>query len=290
MSLTQAGVILGSPQYMAPEQARNISDPRSDVYSLGVVLYQMLLGRPPFLAEQSIDIIVKHINEPPPAFAAVWPNHTIPPEVEALVMKCLAKRPADRFDSMDAVLESMRRATANAGVSGVFTGPRSIAGTNTDSGPLTGPVTAPAAGLGLGRLDDGARHLRGGARDAQAPQLAAHGPVRRLGAHRRGRGPDARPAHARRSDARHVTCRPLPEQPVATAPPARSGPTPADPTESRWRRSRASPAPEAMATPAENAAPAQPQPLLVRFLIASEPSGARVTLRGQEPGRRRRWS
>jgi len=72
MSVPQPGVILGPPQYMAPEQARNISDPRSDVYSLGVVLYQMLLGRPPFLAEQSIDIIVKHLNEPPPAFSAIW--------------------------------------------------------------------------------------------------------------------------------------------------------------------------------------------------------------------------
>src|SRR3954471_6627813 len=52
--LTQAGVFLGSPQYMAPEQARNLADPRSDIYSLGVVMYQMMMGRPPFMAEQSI--------------------------------------------------------------------------------------------------------------------------------------------------------------------------------------------------------------------------------------------
>ena len=68
--LTQNGVILGSPQYMAPEQARNISDPRSDVYSLGVLLYQTLLGRPPFQAAQSIDVIIKHLNELPPPFAS----------------------------------------------------------------------------------------------------------------------------------------------------------------------------------------------------------------------------
>jgi serine/threonine-protein kinase len=134
-SLTQAGIILGSPQYMAPEQARNIADPRSDVYSMGVVLYQMLMGRPPFLAQQSIDVIVKHINEAPPSFGAMWPEHTVPAEVEALVMKCLAKIPAERYQSMDEVLEAMRRTASTIGVSGVFSGPRI---TGHGSGPISG--------------------------------------------------------------------------------------------------------------------------------------------------------
>ncbi|HZI10376.1 MAG TPA: serine/threonine-protein kinase [Myxococcus sp.] len=134
-SLTQAGIILGSPQYMAPEQARNVADPRSDVYSMGVVLYQMLMGRPPFLAQQSIDVIVKHINEPPPSFGAMWPEHSVPAEVEALVMKCLAKLPAERYQSMDEVLEAMRRTASTIGVSGVFSGPRI---TGHGSGPISG--------------------------------------------------------------------------------------------------------------------------------------------------------
>ncbi|WP_404369699.1 serine/threonine protein kinase [Corallococcus coralloides] len=147
-TLTQAGVILGSPQYMAPEQARNIADPRSDVYSLGVVLYQTLMGRPPFQAAQSIDVIVKHINDPPPPFHTVWPDHTVPAEVEALVMKCLAKRPVDRYASMDAVLQGMRTAASASGVSGVFatrTGLNAVG-----SGPHSGIHSGAHPALGSG--------------------------------------------------------------------------------------------------------------------------------------------
>ncbi|HEX8538521.1 MAG TPA: serine/threonine-protein kinase, partial [Cystobacter sp.] len=149
--ITQAGVILGSPLYMAPEQARNVSDPRSDVYSLGVVLYQLLVGRPPFHAPQSIDIIFKHLNEAPPTFASVWPMHDVPPEVEALVMRCLSKRPEDRFQSMDEVLEGIRRAASASGFSGAFsssspsllTSSGMSAVPNPGSGPFNGPRTGP---------------------------------------------------------------------------------------------------------------------------------------------------
>ncbi|MFP2912079.1 serine/threonine protein kinase, partial [Pyxidicoccus sp. 3LFB2] len=148
-SLTQAGIILGSPQYMAPEQARNVADPRSDVYSMGVVLYQMLMGRPPFLATQSIDVIVKHINEAPPSFGSIWPSHGVPAEVEALVMKCLAKIPAERYQSMDEVLEAMRRVASSVGVSGVFSGPRLTTG----SGPISGPYGNTGSGPSTMALD-----------------------------------------------------------------------------------------------------------------------------------------
>ncbi|WNG30015.1 protein kinase [Cystobacter fuscus] len=149
--ITQAGVILGSPLYMAPEQARNVSDPRSDVYSLGVVMFQLLVGRPPFHAPQSIDVIFKHLNEAPPAFSSVWPMHDVPPEVEAMVMRCLNKRPDERFQSMDEVLEGIRRAASAAGFSGAFsssspsllTGNGLSAVPNTGSGPFSGPRTGP---------------------------------------------------------------------------------------------------------------------------------------------------
>ncbi len=125
--LTQAGVFLGSPQYMAPEQARNIADPRSDIYSVGVVLFQMLTGKPPFWAEQSIDVIVKHMKEPPPAMHSVRPDLDLPPEVEALVRRCLEKEPAKRFQTMDEMLESIRMLGNTAGLSGVFgAGSRSL--------------------------------------------------------------------------------------------------------------------------------------------------------------------
>ncbi|MET0402948.1 MAG: protein kinase, partial [Cystobacter sp.] len=148
--ITQAGVILGSPLYMAPEQARNVADPRSDVYSMGVVMFQLLVGRPPFHAPQSIDIIFKHLNEAPPSFASIWPAHDVPQEVEALVMRCLNKRPEDRFQSMDEVLEGIRRTASAAGFSGAFSSPaRGAPGmgpvSNPGSGPFSGPRTGPIA-------------------------------------------------------------------------------------------------------------------------------------------------
>ncbi|HEX8701067.1 MAG TPA: serine/threonine-protein kinase [Myxococcaceae bacterium] len=285
VSLTQAGVILGSPQYMAPEQARNISDPRSDVYSLGVVLYQMLLGRPPFLAEQSIDIIVKHLNEPPPAFTAIWPNHTIPPEVEALVMKCLAKRPADRFDSMDGVLDSMRRVTATAGVSGVFSGPRSFVGMSAHSGPLTGPIPAPTPNPGSGAstmaLDISVEEPEARKRRNSVPMALFGGSVLI------GVGVALMLALRTPSAPTPAVLPPVPEQPVAIAPPP-AAPVPAEPAAAGHAQDPlavplAVPEPaKAEEKPAENAAPAQPA--LVRFLIASEPSGARVAHAGRNLG------
>jgi serine/threonine protein kinase len=290
VSLTQAGVILGSPQYMAPEQARNISDPRSDVYSLGVVLYQMLLGRPPFHAEQGIDIIVKHMNEPPPAFSAVWPNHTIPPEVEALVMKCLAKRPAERFDSMDAVIDSIRRALTSAGISGVHSGPHSF-GTSPGSGPLSGPLTGPltgpiphpqavsASGASTMSLDISVEEPEVGKRRNSLP-MALFGGAVLVGvgvalvlALRSPTPPPALPTPA--------------PQPTATAPtpPAPPVQEPAHTDSAPGVGLTAEDLPE-IPTPVEDkpAPVAEPQPQLVRFHITSDPSGARVSYAGKPVG------
>ena len=104
--LTQGGIFLGSPTYMAPEQARNQSDPRSDIYSLGVVLYHMLSGRPPFSGKAPVDIILKHVNEAPPPFR---PELKVPQDLEAVVMRSLAKDPATRFQSMEEFLEALKR-------------------------------------------------------------------------------------------------------------------------------------------------------------------------------------
>src|SRR5690606_38967599 len=100
--LTQAGVLLGSPLYMAPEQTRHQSDQRSDIYSLGILMFQCLAGKPPFTGTDSIDIIVKHVREAPPRLQSL--ARDVPDEVDALVMKCIEKEPADRFQSMDEVL------------------------------------------------------------------------------------------------------------------------------------------------------------------------------------------
>jgi serine/threonine-protein kinase len=120
--LTQAGVLLGSPLYMAPEQAKAETDQRTDIYSLGVLMFQCIAGRPPFQGRESIDIIVKHVKEKPPELSSLKAD--LPAEVNALVMKCLEKAPSSRFQTMDELLEAMRVAMSGQGMSGIFVDPR----------------------------------------------------------------------------------------------------------------------------------------------------------------------
>jgi serine/threonine-protein kinase len=107
--ITNPGIFLGSPQYMAPEQLRGEADPRSDIYSLGVMLYQMLVGKPPFVADDAIDVMFQHMNDAPLPLRSVRPDLSISEEIEKLVMRCLEKKPVQRPQSMDEVLEAIRR-------------------------------------------------------------------------------------------------------------------------------------------------------------------------------------
>lgn len=107
-AVTEQGMLVGSPPYMAPEQGEhNRSDPRSDIYSLGILMYESLTGHPPFMGKNPLEIIMKHVREPVPALVA--PSHLppIPEGVVALVNKCLTKSPMDRFQTMDDVLAAM---------------------------------------------------------------------------------------------------------------------------------------------------------------------------------------
>lgn len=151
--VTNAGMFLGSPQYMAPEQARNIADPRSDIYSLGVLLYHALVGRPPFVARDPIDVIFKQMNEPPAPMRSMSPNIDLPREVEALVMKCLEKQPSWRFPSMEDVLEAMYKAAAAAGMSAIFAdatnGAPMPAPANTEATSAAAPQRPPEGTLAI---------------------------------------------------------------------------------------------------------------------------------------------
>src|SRR5712692_1760057 len=107
--LTSAGAIIGTPEYFSPEQSTgNPVDKRTDVYSLGIVLYQMLSGRVPFTGPTAVSIAVKHTIEEPPPLTQL--NPTIPHSVEAVVMKAIAKKPEHRYDSAGELARALRAA------------------------------------------------------------------------------------------------------------------------------------------------------------------------------------
>jgi len=97
--LTATGMAIGTPAYMSPEQSAGDQaiDGRSDLYSLGVVGYQMLCGQPPFVASNTPSMLVKHLSEKPIPVDERWPD--LPPDLARAVMICLEKDPADRFPS-----------------------------------------------------------------------------------------------------------------------------------------------------------------------------------------------
>jgi serine/threonine protein kinase len=97
-SLTQTGTVLGTPAYMAPEQWRGGAvDARTDVYALGVIVYEMVLGHTPFESDTPFTLMYKHINEAPPPLRDSLPD--LPQEVEDVILKALAKEPEQRYPS-----------------------------------------------------------------------------------------------------------------------------------------------------------------------------------------------
>jgi len=106
--LTQTGMILGSPHFMAPEQAVGQGvDHRADIYATGVLLYCGLTGKYPFDGPHATAIITAHVTRDVPVFASLVPNVRIPEGLEAIVRRCLEKKPARRYPSMDALIADL---------------------------------------------------------------------------------------------------------------------------------------------------------------------------------------
>ena len=122
--LTSAGIALGTPAYMAPEQAAGESniDGRVDIYALGVLGYELVSGRTPFTGRTSQEVLAMHVTQPPEPLCLHRP--ACPAELENVIMKCLAKRPADRWQTADELLAQLEPlATPSGGTTPTATRP-----------------------------------------------------------------------------------------------------------------------------------------------------------------------
>ncbi len=109
--LTTDGTVMGTPDYIPPEQAQGEpADFRSDLYSLGVVLFEVFTGKLPFNADSIMKIVLAHIQEPPPAPRTL--NRSIPPDLEAVILRCLAKDPAARYPRVADMLKDLTVASS----------------------------------------------------------------------------------------------------------------------------------------------------------------------------------
>ena len=106
VSITQTGATIGTAEYMSPEQGKGFwVDHRSDLYSLGVILYEVLTDAPPFSGQNPISVILKHIREIPPSMSEI--NIAVPEQTQQIVLKLLAKEPVDRYQSAEEVLHAL---------------------------------------------------------------------------------------------------------------------------------------------------------------------------------------
>ena len=115
--LTQGDMMLGSPRFMSPEQIRcEHVDARSDIYSLGVVLYSMICSRPPFVGQSPIEILTGHLQREPPPFAQVFAESTrydempypVPAELQEVVFRCMRKDPEERYQAIEDLIKDLK--------------------------------------------------------------------------------------------------------------------------------------------------------------------------------------
>ncbi len=106
--LTNTGHIVGSPSYLSPEQAQGADvDGRADIYAVGCILFECLIGRPPFEGDRAIDIVQQHMQSPSPSICEVEPASDFPRELDTIIAKALSKKPEQRFNSMSELRDAL---------------------------------------------------------------------------------------------------------------------------------------------------------------------------------------
>ena len=184
-NLTGTGGVVGTPTYMSPEQGLGEQlDARSDIYALGVMLFEMLAGRPPFTADNPMAVMLKHINDAPPSLRDIRPE--ISQAVEAVVMRSLAKEPSVRYSTALEMADALDEAVTTGAVPRVaaaFTEPEStLAGMTMPAKPVGGTMTAPVAGAAATTAQVGAAGAAVGTVPAMVMPAGAAIPVPQVGA------------------------------------------------------------------------------------------------------------
>ena len=153
-SHTSTGAVVGTARYMSPEIIRGeVADHRSDIYSLGVTLYEMLSGRPPFMANSAMTLMMMHLNDPVPNVREF--RDDVPPQLVQILEKSLAKDRADRYQSAAEMAADLRLALADLGgqtSSAKNTGPAQPSATVVDSQPINVVPSSSATVLEFNRL------------------------------------------------------------------------------------------------------------------------------------------
>jgi serine/threonine-protein kinase len=286
---TRTGRLLGTPMYMSPEQCRGARDIdlRTDVYSLGCILFEMLCGRPPFDAQGFGELVFAHLQSPPPSPRSLEP--AVSPGLEQLVLRMLAKAPEQRPATLRAVVAEIDRISGAPASSGVVTEAYRAGGSGAPApapaarrmSPAKGRTTLGAAASESMPIADGEpfsderrarrRSSLTGPLVAVATAAVVVGGViswRHL-------GPRPSVEAAAMAVAPPPVAAPAPPAPVAPPSPAPAAPAPPEPTAPEPTPSPAAPPPPVAAPAAPKSAPASRS---VIVSISSEPSGADVCL------------
>jgi serine/threonine-protein kinase len=290
-SRTQTGVLMGTPLYMSPEQCRGAGavDHRTDIYSVGCVLFEMLTGRPPFQYEGLGELVAAHLTEAPPEVRALVP--AVPEAVNALVASLLRKPPGERPQTMAEVVAALTALDPSAG----STVPPPAAGSSTAAPPAPASVAPPSPARTTNRPNDttfGASAGEAGTSDADealAPSRGRGGmiAVAALVLIAGGAGGafwwKQRSASSELAGPAPVAAAVVPTPPPVRPPPAEAPrETPPPPPAARpappprTRRSPAAVSPAPARPPATTPPPASAAP--ARVVIDSEPPGAEVCL------------